>query len=67
MRVVPKNEAVVAGILAAFMCGFLLTIALPASSLGPKFGAVAGGPAVSPFALMKKAPRDLPVEHYDAI
>ena len=67
MRVVPKKEMVVAGVLAAFTCAFLLITVLPASTLGPKVSLAASGATVSPFALMMKAPRDLPVEHYDAI
>lgn len=67
MRFVPKKEVVVAGILAAFACGFLLTNVLPASSLTPKVSAARSGPTISPFAMMMSAPRDLPVEHYDAI
>jgi hypothetical protein len=67
MRFVLKKKMVVAGILAAFACAFLFANVLPASILSPKVNLAAGGATVSPFALMTKAPRDLPVEHPGAI
>ena len=67
MRFVPKKEVVMAGILAAFACAFLFANVLPASILPPKVSLAADGATVSSFALMMKAPRDLPVEHHDAI
>lgn len=66
MRFAPKKRMVVAGILAAATCGFLLTTVLPASTAAPMAGIAAGEATVSPFAMMMKAPRDLPVEQYDA-
>ena len=67
MRFVPKKEVVVAGILAGFACAFLSANVLPASIWSSKVSLAAGGATVSPFALMMKATRDLPVEHHDAI
>lgn len=66
MRFVSKKGMVAVGILAAAACGFLLTNILPASTLAPKVSVAAGGSIVSPFAMMVKAPRDLPVEQCDA-
>jgi hypothetical protein len=66
MRFVPKKGMVVASIMVAAACGFLLTNVLPASTLAPTARVAAGEATVSPFAMMMQAPRDLPVEHYDA-
>jgi hypothetical protein len=67
MRFVLKKDVVEAGILAGSACAFLFANVLPASILSPKVSLAAGGATVSPFALMMKAPRDLPVERYDGI
>jgi hypothetical protein len=67
MRFASMKGMVVAGILAAGTCGLLITTALPASTAAPKASVAAGEATVSPFAMMMKAPRALPVEQYDAI
>ena len=67
MRFAPKKGMVVAGILAAAACGLLITTVLPASTAAPMASVAAGEATVSPFAMMMKAPRDLPSEQYDAI
>jgi hypothetical protein len=67
MRFAPKKGMVVAGILAAATCGLLITTVLPASTAAPKASIATGEATVSPFAMMMKAPRGLPVEQYDAI
>jgi hypothetical protein len=67
MRFAPKKGMVVAGILAAAVCGLLITTVLPASTAAPMASVAAGEATVSPFAMMMKAPRDLPSEQYDAI
>ena len=67
MRFAPKKGMVVAGILAAAACGLLITTVLPASTAAPTASVAAGEATVSPFAMMMKAPRGLPVEQYDAI
>ena len=64
MRFAPKKKMIVAGIMAAAACGLLLTTVLPASTAAPRISVSEA--TVSPFAMMMKAPRDLPVEQYDA-
>jgi len=64
MRFAPKKKMIVAGIMAAAACGLLLTTVLPASTAAPR--TIVTEATVSPFAMMIKAPRDLPVEQYDA-
>ena len=66
MRVVPRRTSAVATILAAEAFGLLATNILHSSISTPRAGVVTGDPTVSPFAMMVKAPRNLPVEHYDA-
>ena len=67
MRFAPKKGMVVAGILAAAACGLLITTVLPASTAAPMASIATGEATVSPFAMMMKAPRDLPSAQYDAI
>ena len=67
MRFAPKKGMVVAGILVAATCGLLIATALPASTAAPKASVAASEGIVSPFSMMMKAPRGLPVEQYDAI
>jgi hypothetical protein len=66
MRFVPKKRIVVACILSAAACGLLLASILPSSVSAPKASVLAVEATVSPFAMMRQAPRDLPVEQYDA-
>lgn len=66
MRCVTTKTMVVTGILLAAACGLLLTNALPASTAAPRASVTIGERDVSPFGLMMKAPRDLPVQQYDA-
>jgi hypothetical protein len=66
MRFVPEKRTVIAGILSAAACGLLLANVPPSSISAPKVGVLAVEATVSPFAIMRQAPRDLPVEQYDA-
>jgi hypothetical protein len=66
MGFVPKKRIVIVGILAAAASGLLLAHVLPFSISAPKASVAVGGATVSPFAMMMKAPRDLPVEQYNA-
>jgi hypothetical protein len=63
MRFIPRKKAVVAGILAAAAGGLLIANFVPSS---PRAGVPVVEGAVSPFAIMTQAPRDLPVEQYDS-
>jgi hypothetical protein len=51
--------------LAAAACGLLLTNVLPSSVSAPRASVLGVGATVSPFAMMRQAPHDLPVEQYD--
>jgi hypothetical protein len=65
MRFVPLMRIVVAGILIG-ACGLLLANFVPASVSAPRAGIAVVEATVSPLAIMMQAPRNLPVEHYDA-
>jgi hypothetical protein len=57
---------VVAGILAAATFGLVLANVLSSSDSPRKAIAAGVEVTISPFAMMKKAPLDLPIEQYDA-
>ena len=63
MRFAPMKRIVVVSVLAA-ACGLPLTKASSVST--PRGGALVGAATVSPFAMMMKAPPNLPVEQYDS-
>jgi hypothetical protein len=49
----------------AVVCGLLLANALSSSLSAPRASVLVGEATVSPFAMMTRAPLNLPVEHYD--
>jgi len=65
MRFVPMKRIVVVSVLAA-ACGLLLTNLLASSVSTPRGSALVAAATVSPFAMMMKAPLNLPVEQYDS-
>ena len=60
MRSVSIKNVVFAGILAVATCALLLASFVQSSVSAP------GAGTISPLAMMAQAPRDLPIEHYDA-
>jgi hypothetical protein len=66
MRFVSKKRILGASIVVAAGSGLLLANVLPSSVSAPRASVLAVEATVSPFAMMMKAPRDLPVEQYDA-
>jgi hypothetical protein len=65
MRFVSKKR-ILGSIVVAAGSGLLLANVLPSSVSAPRASVLAVEATVSPFAMMMKAPRDLPVEQYDA-
>ena len=66
MRSIPIKRIVVAGTLTVAACGLLLANVVPSSFSASTASVLAGEVAISPLAMMTRAPRDLPVEHYDS-
>jgi len=64
MSFVPTIRTILVSVLAAAF-GLLLTNFLASSVTTPR-AVLAGEATVSPFAMMKKAPLNLPVEQYDS-
>lgn len=65
MRFVPMKRIAVVSVLAA-ACGLVLTNMLASSVSTPRGGALVSAATVSPFAMMMKAPPNLPVEQFDS-
>jgi hypothetical protein len=66
MRLIPSKKIVAAGILAAVACGLLLASVVPSSVSAPRASVLVGEAAISPLAMMRQAPLDLPVQQYDS-
>ena len=60
-----RNRIVFVSLLAA-ACGLLFANLLPSSVSAPRPNVPLGEATVSPFAMMVKAPLNLPVEQYDS-
>jgi hypothetical protein len=66
MRFIRRTRFIGATILGAAACGVLLASFLTSSVSAPKASVIGSQAAVSPFAMMMRAPLNLPVEQYDS-
>jgi hypothetical protein len=67
MRFVPLRRTVVVAVtLAVVACGLLLANYVPSSVSAPRVDVPVAEATVTPLAIMRQVPVNLPVEHFDA-